>query len=292
MNTKKNIRRLPEWMKKNISCSSGSFNQVNDLLKQLDLATVCQSAHCPNQSECFGCGTATFMIMGKACTRNCRFCAVDHDTPTPLQADEPERIAQAASQLNLKHVVVTSVTRDDLPDQGASHFANTISELRKSVPDATIEVLTPDFSGDTNLLDIVAEAGPDVFNHNVETTRRLTPQIRNIADYDRSLSVLKYMSQKSDHKWLTKSGFMLGLGEESEEIPQLLHDLYNHGVQMLTIGQYLCPGNENIPVAKFYHPDEFEQIKDQAMDIGFKHVAAGPFVRSSYHAGISLDELK
>ncbi len=278
-------------MKKNISCSPGSSNEVNALLEKYELATVCQSAHCPNQNECFGCGTATFMIMGKACTRNCRFCAVDQSDPTPLQADEPQRIASAAAELKLKHVVVTSVTRDDLPDQGAEHFAETIKELRKSVPDATVEVLTPDFSGKFTLLDIVAQASPDVFNHNIETTRRLTPFIRSRADYNCSLAVLNYMSKHSLKKWLTKSGLMLGLGENDDEIAEVLLDLYKNGVQMLTIGQYLCPGKDNIPVEKFYHPDEFEIIKENALKIGFKHVAAGPFVRSSYHAGVSLDQI-
>ena len=278
-------------MKKNISCSPGSFHEVNSLLEKYDLATVCQSAHCPNQNECFSCGTATFMIMGKACTRNCRFCAVGHDEPSPLLDDEPERIALVAAELKLKHVVVTSVTRDDLPDQGAGHFARTILELRKSVPNATIEVLTPDFSGDFTLLDIIAKALPDVFNHNIETTRRLTPVIRNNADYDRTLSVLSYMNLHKDKKWLTKSGIMLGLGENDSEISEVLLDLHTNGVQMLTIGQYLCPGKDNISVAKFYHPDEFEQIMVNALNIGFKHVAAGPFVRSSYHAGGSLDGL-
>ena len=278
-------------MKKKISSSPGSSNEVNELLERLNLATVCQSAHCPNQNECFGCGTATFMIMGESCTRNCRFCAVNHGQPTELQDDEPDRIAQAAAELKLKHIVITSVTRDDLPDQGAGHFAKTINKIRKTSPGATIEVLTPDFSGQTELLDIVADASPDVFNHNVETTRRLTPEIRNIADYDTSLSVLNYMNSISNKRWLTKSGFMLGLGENPEEIDQLLLDLYENGVKMLTIGQYLCPGNENIAVSKFYTPEEFEAIKQNAIDMGFSHVAAGPFVRSSYHAGISLDEL-
>lgn len=253
------------------------------------LTTVCDGAACPNRGECFSRGTATFMIMGRHCTRNCQFCAVSHQQPEPLADDEPQRLAQAVKELGLRHVVITSVTRDDLPDGGADHFARTIQAVRELTPQATIEVLTPDFLGDSACLDKVHAAWPDVFNHNLETTRRLTPTIRSNADYDRSLGVLRYLAGKNPHP-IVKSGFMLGLGETDEEITELLRDLRHAGVEMVTIGQYLRPSKQNHPVVKYYHPDEFTRIKEKAEALGFAHVAAGPFVRSSYHAEMSLRE--
>ncbi len=283
-------KRLPEWLKVKYS-ASGNFNKVNSLLSELKLSTVCESACCPNRSECFGCGTATFMIMGEVCSRNCRFCAVSHGELSELEVSEPERLAKAVTELKLKHVVITSVTRDDLPDGGAEHFASCITEVRKANPAVKIEVLTPDFQLDYRALDIVAEAGPDVFNHNVETTRELTKSIRSNADYDRSLAVLKYMADKK-LAWKVKSGFMVGLGESFDELVVVMKDLYAAGVNMLTIGQYLQPSKENVEVEKYYHPDEFAELKKEADAIGFDHVASGPFVRSSYHAELSLNDSK
>lgn len=286
MNKKEKMMRLPEWLKVKYS-SGGSFNKVNDLLGELKLSTVCESACCPNRSECFGCGTATFMIMGEVCSRNCRFCAVSHGKLSELDEGEPERLARAVAILELRHVVITSVTRDDLPDGGAGHFSRCISEIRKQSSGTTIEVLTPDFMLNYQSLDIVADAGPDVFNHNIETTRSLTPQVRSNADYDRSLAVLSYMSGKK-RDWKIKSGFMVGLGENFDDLVGLMRDLRLAGVDMLTIGQYLQPSKDNIAVARYYHPDEFVRLKNAGQEIGFSHVAAGPFVRSSYHAELSL----
>ncbi len=285
-NNKSTSRRLPEWLKRPMP-KGEKFGHVNKILKDKNLATVCSSARCPNLGECYSCGTATFMIMGEVCTRNCRFCAVNHGEVVPLSDDEPTRLAQAVKELGLKHIVITSVTRDDLPDGGAGHFAATIKAVRDMTPKVTIEVLTPDFKGDTGCLDVVCAAGPDVFNHNMETSRRLTPEIRSGANYDLSLGVLKYMAGRSDGPTV-KSGFMLGLGETDEEIDELLGDLAGVGVKMVTIGQYLRPGPDNREVHKYYRPEEFEEIRKRAEGIGFSHVAAGPFVRSSYHAELSL----
>ena len=281
-------RRLPEWLKRPLP-SGPQFEHVLTILKDLKLQTVCGSAACPNRGECFSQGTATFMIMGNSCTRNCRFCAVTHDEPEPLEHDEPDRLAQAVDALALKHVVITSVTRDDLPDGGADHFARTIQAVHKTSPKTTIEVLTPDFQGDHSCLDTVCHAHPDVFNHNIETTRRLTPEIRSGADYDRSLAVLAYVSSLPAAPTV-KSGFMLGLGETTDEITQALTDLRASGVSMLTIGQYLRPSKANREVERYYRPEEFDAIAAQARQLGFVHVAAGPFVRSSYHAELSLKE--
>ncbi|MCF7957504.1 MAG: lipoyl synthase [Phycisphaerae bacterium] len=279
-------RRLPEWLKRPMP-SGEKFGHVMNILKEKNLATVCSSAHCPNQGECYSCGTATFMIMGDVCTRNCQFCAVTHGEVAPLSPDEPTRLAEAVQSLGLKHIVITSVTRDDLPDGGADHFAATIQAVRNLTPNVTIEVLTPDFKGQTDCLDIVCAARPDVFNHNVETSRRLTPEIRSGANYELSLGVLKYMADHQDGP-IVKSGFMLGLGETDEEITEMLRDLHDAGVKMITIGQYLRPGPTNRSVHEYYRPEKFEAIKKRAEGIGFSHVAAGPFVRSSYHAELSL----
>ena len=282
--------RLPAWLKRPLP-KGEKFQHVTQILEKLRLNTVCSSASCPNRGECYSQGTATFMIMGNVCTRDCRFCAISHGSTAPLESDEPRRLARAVRELNLKYVVITSVTRDDLPDGGAEHFAHTIRTVRELTPKVTIEVLTPDFQGDTNSLNIVYQAAPDVFNHNVETTQRLTPEIRSGADYERSLSVLNYMAGLENPP-VIKSGLMLGLGETDDEISRTLQDLYQAGVKMLTIGQYLRPGKNNYEVKKYYPPDEFEQIKQQAEKIGFSHVAAGPFVRSSYHAETNLSDIE
>lgn len=275
-------RRLPEWLKRPLP-KGEQFQHVMATLAQYRLETVCSSAACPNRGECFSQGTATFMIMGAVCTRNCKFCAVRHGSTEPLEADEPQRLAQAVGALRLKHVVITSVTRDDLPDGGAAHFAQVIRAVHKHCPNVTVEVLTPDFLGVQDCLDIVYAASPEVFNHNVETSRRLTPLIRSNADFDRSLGVLKYMAAKPDGP-IVKSGFMLGLGESQDEITETLEALRAAGVKMVTIGQYLRPGPENHEVVKFYRPEEFDAIAAQARAMGFAQVSAGPFVRSSYHA--------
>jgi len=281
-------RRLPEWLKRPLP-KGERFTNVINVLRDLQLTTVCSSASCPNQGECYSAGTATFMIMGDRCTRNCQFCGISHGEVLPLNKDEPHRLAQAVQRLKLKYVVITSVTRDDLSDGGAEHFARTIKAVRQTTPDVTIEVLTPDFGGNHNHLAIVCDAAPDVFNHNIETTRRLTPEIRSGADYDRSLGLLRFVASRQNHPKV-KSGFMLGLGESDSEITETLQDLRAAGVEMITIGQYLRPHKQKRQVQKFYRPEEFEQIKERAQAMGFSHVAAGPFVRSSYHAESSLHE--
>jgi lipoyl synthase len=280
---------LPSWLKRPLP-KGPKYEHVANTLEKLNLTTVCANALCPNRGECYSHGTATFMIMGRYCSRNCTFCNVNHGQPEPLSPDEPQRLALAVKELSLKHVVITSVTRDDLPDGGADHFAQTIQAVKKFTPDTTVEVLTPDFQGSYDCLDKIAAARPDVFNHNIETCRRLTPEIRSSADYETSLSVLKYMAQNAAGNRVTKSGFMLGLGETDQEITEMLQDLCLADVAMLTIGQYLRPGKNNRPVHKYYAPSEFEQIKNRAQKMGFRHVAAGPFVRSSYHAELSLKE--
>ena len=290
MNKEKNeqsvTRKLPAWLKRPLP-KGEKFQHVTRVLEKLHLNTVCSSASCPNRGECFSHGTATFMIMGDVCTRNCQFCGVSHGPASPLDDLEPEHLALAVKELQLRHIVITSVTRDDLPDGGADHFARTIRAVQRHNPQVTIEVLTPDFRGDVASLQTVYKAGPDVFNHNIETCQRLTGQIRSGADYDRSLGVLRYMAAR-DKPPTIKSGFMLGLGETPVEIEQMLRDLRGAGVNMITIGQYLRPGKNNHDVVKFYPPEEFDQIKQQAGKMGFTHVAAGPFVRSSYHAEINL----
>lgn len=281
---------LPAWLKRPLP-SGAAYTHVTNTLKSLGLNTVCSGASCPNRSECYSCGTATFLIMGESCTRNCAFCGIHHGQVKPLEPDEPERLAQAVKMLNLRYVVITSVTRDDLPDGGASHFAQTIQAVRKRCPTVTIEVLTPDFQGDLAALEVVAAARPNVFNHNLETVRRLSDIIRSGARYDRSLSVLRTMAHKPTIA-TTKSGFMLGLGETDDEVIVLLEDIKQAGVSMLTIGQYLQPASGQYPVQRFYTPEEFETIGNTARAMGFQHVASGPFVRSSYHAEQSQQQVR
>lgn len=281
----------PDWLKKRIKISKQQTN-VFELLSGLHLNTVCQSAVCPNIAECFAKGTATFMILGNICTRNCRFCAITSGEPLPLDEDEPKRIAEAVKELKLKHVVITSVTRDDLPDGGAEHFAKTIDEIRKEIPDATIEVLTPDFKGDEFALNKVVSSKPNIFNHNVETVPRLYSEVRPKADYQRSLFVLRKVKE-FDPGLCTKSGIMIGLGEKREEISAVMRDLFNVGCSILTVGQYLSPSSAHLKVKEYIHPRIFKDIELEAKEIGFKYVASAPFVRSSYNAAlaykISLD---
>lgn len=275
-------RRLPAWLRRPIA-RTGTYSDVDGLLGELDLNTVCQSAKCPNRGECFSEGTATFLIMGSACTRNCRFCAVESRTPLPLDGDEPRRVAEAVSRLGLKHVVITTVTRDDIADGGAAHFVSTIRAVRKAAPDAAIEVLTSDFGGKELSVDTVAAARPDVFNHNLETVPRLYSEVRPEAVYERSLRVLQRVA-RTQPDMPTKSGLMLGLGETAEEVVSVMHDLRDHGVRMLTLGQYLRPSTQHLPVAEFVPPAVFAQHARTAYSLGFSAVASAPFVRSSYHA--------
>ena len=257
---------------------------VKNLESRLDrhhLATVCQSAHCPNLGECFGRGTATFMILGTRCTRNCRFCAVDKGPPLLVDPEEPDRVARAAHELGLRHVVVTSVTRDDLADGGAEQFVRVIEAIRRQTSQATVEVLVPDFKGSAAALEKVIAAGPDIFNHNLETVARLYPLVRPQARYDRSLGVLEYAAR---HGPAVKSGLMLGLGETRAEILRALRDLKKAGCRLLTLGQYLAPSEEHAPVARYLSPGEFQDLAAKARDLGFIDVASGPLVRSSYRA--------
>ncbi len=280
-------RRLPPWLKRRFK-AGGNIDEVRALIKELGLETVCASAQCPNQAECFSKRTATFMILGDRCTRSCRFCAVTSQSPLPLREDEPESVAEACERLGLRHAVITSVTRDDLPDGGALQFRRVCHEIRKRMPDAVIEILTPDFGGDMHSLRIALDGRPDVFNHNVETVPRLYPAVRPEADYQQSLDVLafakKYSIDKTEGKMRTKSGLMVGLGETLEEIVKLLDDLRAAGCDMLTVGQYLAPSPSHHAVVDFIEPSVFEDIERLARERGFSAVASGPYVRSSYMA--------
>ena len=281
-------RRLPVWLRRTIPAGPRSA-AVRKVLETLDLATVCRSAKCPNRAECFAAGTATFMILGNACTRDCAFCGVTSASPQPLRADEPDAVAAAAEQLKLAHVVITSVTRDDLPDGGADHFARTVRAVRRRMPSAAIEVLTPDFGGDGDAVETVLSAGCDVFNHNVETAPRLYDRVRPQANYQRSLAVLARADawrrqRPPGRRPITKSGLMLGLGERDDEIDQVLQDLRGARCDIVTMGQYLQPSDAHVPVARFVRPERFAAWRKAALAMGFSAVSAGPFVRSSYRA--------
>ena len=272
--------RHPQWL--NLpSPESKTGTETQKLLHELKLETVCQSAHCPNIGECFGHGTATFMILGNRCTRNCRFCAIEHGTPALPEPDEPERIARAVRRLGLRYAVITSVTRDDLPDGGAGHFAETIEAIRHACPGVDVEVLIPDFKGDAYALERVCEARPNMFNHNIETVPRLYGVARPQAIFERSLDVLRYGSAAG---LSVKSGLMLGLGETDKEMTDTLYQLLLAGCRFLTLGQYLSPSPEHLPVARYIPPDEFDHWAEKAKKMGFTDVAAGPLVRSSYKA--------
>ncbi len=288
--SRSDVRRLPAWLRRPIA-KSGSFADVNQLLGELELNTVCQSAKCPNRGECFSEGTATFLIMGGVCTRGCRFCAIETCPPEPLDAGEPARVAEAAARMGLSHVVITSVTRDDLSDGGAAHFVATIQAVREMLPEVAVEVLTSDFGGSEASIDAVAAARPDVFNHNVETVPRLYPEVRPQADYARSLRVLARV-RETQADLPTKSGLMLGLGETHAEVVEVLRDLRDSGVEMLTLGQYLRPSKAHLPVTEFVEPAEFAALAREAYAMGFSAVASAPFVRSSYHAGELADETR
>lgn len=273
----------PEWLRKRIHITE-QIEPMQQVLTNLGLHTVCESARCPNIAECFGQGTATFMILGDVCTRNCRFCAVKSGTPLPLDSNEPHRVAQAVQRLNLNYVVITSVTRDDLPDGGAKHFAETIHQIRIAMPHTAIEVLVPDFQGSREALQTVVEAQPEVLGHNMETVPSLYRTVRPEAKYARSLRLLE-LAKDLDSRIYTKSGLMLGLGENREEIISVLEDLREAGCDILTLGQYLRPSKTHLEVKRFVPPEEFKEYETAAVQLGFPAVAAGPFVRSSYRAG-------
>jgi lipoic acid synthetase len=272
----------PPWLKRRIP-SGPTYQEIQRLLRSSRLHTVCQEACCPNLGECFSQGTATFLILGDRCTRNCRFCAIGHGPSGPPDPEEPSRVADAVKAMGLQYVVITSVTRDDLPDGGATLFAETIGTVRKKRPGAKVEVLIPDFQGNVEALRTVVEARPDVLNHNVETVPRLYPSVRPGAVYDRSIDLLSQV-RVLDLSIPTKSGLMLGLGESADEVLETLQEIQDAGCRILTLGQYLQPSKDHLPVARFVPPEEFDAWKETALQIGFAEVASGPFVRSSYHA--------
>jgi lipoic acid synthetase len=275
--------RLPDWLRITLP-TSDSFARTRGLLDELKLHTVCESAKCPNHWECWSKGTATFMIAGDRCTRACGFCAVSTAKPLALEADEPARVAEATRRMKLKHVVITAVARDDLKDGGAEHFRQTIERVRELNPGIVIEVLVPDFLDNDVAIENVLAANPHIYNHNLETVRRLTPSVRHRATYDRSLTVLKKVKAKRGDTIYTKSGVMLGLGETEEELLQTMRDLRSSNCDILTLGQYLQPSLKHLPVVEFVTPEKFAEYKTHAKEMGFVHVASGPMVRSSYHA--------
>jgi lipoic acid synthetase len=276
-----NIQRKPEWLRKKVN--PGEQNEMRQLLGELRLNTVCQQALCPNISECFACGQATFLVLGKQCTRLCSFCNVEKTTPLPIDGDEPVRVAEAVARLKLSHVVITSPTRDDLPDGGAAIYAATVTAIRSVSPDTRIELLIPDFQGALPSLEAVVASHPDIIAHNVETVPRLY-QIRKGADYGRSLEVLRACAAIAPDI-RTKSGVMLGMGESAAEVLQVIRDLRDAGCSYLSIGQYLAPSRRHYPVQEYISPDVFESLRSAALEMGFAHVESGPYVRSSYHAG-------
>jgi lipoic acid synthetase len=273
-------KRLPPWFKIRL-VTNDRMENVRNLTRDNNLHTICSSAACPNQTECWNTGTAAFMILGNICTRNCRFCGVPKGSPQGLDLDEPNRVAQAVASLQLKYVVITSVTRDDLDDGGACLFASTIKAIRTKTASCRVEVLIPDFRGSENSLRTVLDASPAVLNHNIETVPALYPTVRPQADYQQSLALLAYAHASGA---LIKTGMMLGLGEGLDEVRTVMQDVRNAGCSILTLGQYLQPGKNHLPVEKYYHPDEFALLREEAMNMGFQHVMAGPLARSSYHA--------
>ncbi len=274
-------RRLPDYLKRPI-IDTDKTRTVRKILKTKCLNTVCENARCPNKNECYTKNTATFLIMGNDCTRNCKYCNISCARPEPLDLEEPKHVAEAVQALGLKYAVITSVTRDDLLDGGAEHFANCIYEIRKLCPDTKIEILTPDFKGNKDCLDIIIKAHPDVFNHNIEAVRDIFKSVRPQGDYECSLEVLKYVKDNSDI--LTKSGLIIGLGETFEQIEQTLIDLKNVGCDIVTIGQYIQPSKHHLEVAKYYTPEEYDKLRELANKVGIKNHQIGPLVRSSYRA--------
>ena len=289
----KHRERKPEWIKVRLP-NNPKFWSTKSMVSDLKLHTVCEEAQCPNRWECWSQGTATFMIAGDRCTRACGFCAVKTAKPFALEADEPQRVAEATKRMGLNHVVITAVARDDVADGGAEHFARTIEAVRAANPGIVVEILVPDFNGKDDALQVVMDVVPDIFNHNIETVERLTPLVRSRAKYQRSLEVLqraKEMAEAAGSRVATKSGLMLGLGETREEVEQAMDDLRAAGVTVLTLGQYLRPSEKHLPVVDYIRPEEFEDLKVVAEAKGFRHVASGPLVRSSYHAADFKPEL-
>lgn len=277
---RENILRKPEWLK--IKVPGGkSYISVKDIVEQNKLHTICTSGHCPNQHECWGRGTATIMILGDICTRSCRFCNVKTGRPLPVDTQEPNRVAESVKNMNLKHVVLTSVDRDDLEDAGANIWAETIRAIKRVSPGTTMETLIGDFDGREELVKLVIDAAPEVISHNLETVRRITPEVRSKAKYDRSLKVLKFIAESGI---IAKSGIMLGLGETQEEIFETMRDLREVGVSVMTIGQYLQPTRKHLPVKAYIEPDVFKMYEEEGLKMGFRHVESGPLVRSSYRA--------
>jgi lipoic acid synthetase len=283
-------QQKPRWLK--VKAPGGSnYRRLKGLMKEMGLNSVCEEAHCPNIGECWEAGTATFLIMGDKCTRNCPYCAIAHGRPEELDEDEPRRVAEMIEQLALRHVVITSVDRDDLPDGGARIFGWLIDDIHERLPDCSIEVLTPDFRGMRDAIARVIAARPDIFNHNMETVERLHPEARPGARYERSLEVLRY-AKSLDDQVLLKTGIMLGLGEEAEDIRSFMDDALSAGVQILTLGQYLRPSLRHRAIDRYVTPEEFAHWKTYGEELGFLHVESGPLVRSSYHAREQVEELK
>lgn len=289
------IKRKPDWLKVKLPASR-EFTHVKEILSSFHLHSICEEARCPNMTECFHSGTATFLILGNICTRNCRYCNVRHGNPDGVDESEPERLAQAVKKLGLRYVVVTSVTRDDLPDGGAEIFARCVERLHREIPGCRVEVLIPDLQGNRNALDRIIRTRPYVINHNMEVVPALFSDLRPQGNYETSLELLRRIQRYNEHppmpsshiKIITKSGFMVGLGESWEDIVMLLHDLASVGCERVTIGQYQQPTRNHSPVVKYYHPDEFAFLRGMAYKMGLKHVEAGPLVRSSYRAAETM----
>lgn len=272
--------KKPEWLKIRLR-GNEHFAETKRIVESHCLHTICTSGKCPNMGECWSRGTATFMIAGEICTRSCRFCNTLTGKPLPLDPQEPGRVAESVRLMQLKHAVVTSVDRDDLPDLGAGHWAATIREIKAVNPGTSLEVLIPDFQGRLDLVDLVVDAHPEIISHNMETVRRISPTVRSAAKYETSLAVLRHIAERGV---TAKTGIMVGLGETEEEVWELMDDVLNQGVRILTIGQYLQPSRKNIPVSKYIHPDQFAAYREKALEKGFRHVESAPLVRSSYHA--------
>lgn len=282
--------KKPEWLKQRVT-NMEQIQETVDLLEKLSLHTVCDSAGCPNLPECFGNKTATFMILGNVCTRRCGFCAVNKGAPDLVDLNEPSNVGKACKEMELKHIVITSVTRDDLSDGGGEHYANTVLEIKRQNPTTTIELLIPDLEGNWEALKTILDSKPDILNHNIETVAELYNEIRPIAKYRRSLDLLKKVKE-IDPTIFTKSGIMVGLGEKDEQIYATMDDLREVDCDILTIGQYMQPSKDHVKIKEYIHPDKFEEYKRIAEDKGFKYVASGPFVRSSYNAALGIDKLK
>lgn len=284
------MKEKPDWLKKKLNADRSRLSEIKVMLRSLRLNTVCEEAKCPNIGECFASRTATFMILGNVCTRNCRFCAVSKGIPGSPDPKEPENISRAVHVLKLRHAVITSVTRDDLDDGGASHFVDVVRELRKNCPDTTIELLIPDLNGNWKALERIVREHPDVLNHNVETVPSLYVSVRPGATYERSIGLLRRVKE-IDSSIITKSGIMVGLGESEDEVKSVIDDLIGAGCRMLTIGQYLQPSHKHLPVVEYITPEQFESYRIFALERGFSFVASGPLVRSSYHAALGFSSL-